>query len=292
MTDLSVQNQISLPEKLARIDEKYATLGDIGQRFLSEFNAAGCLHAYDDQLACVAALNLHHRLEGFQNRIVFGNGAMTCDEQLFRSKTHESIHAIQFNKAAILHANLYNATAGIVISPRDSIRLMEMKERDAFLKELIFHWQCFPDEIEFSAEDLLRTHRRTILESSFCTDKETRRQYYRDLALSNYEIMVKFRTDDNSLSNLTYATADAQSLIEIGDNVGLPTFGTDPEFISNWALRGLSPAQEARIQTLNRILGITDEASLPSFDVALANSGQDRASFLRSSRASKGLCPA
>lgn len=72
--------------------------------------------------------------KGLRNKLVYGDPAFESGGRLFAARTHESIHAMQYAKAAAMHADPFNPAAPFFLTPEDYVRRKELLEADAYAK--------------------------------------------------------------------------------------------------------------------------------------------------------------
>jgi len=275
------ERDIWLRDELNGLSDLYTRLGVLGSRFLQEFAATGCGESIDLQLQARASFQAHHTTKGFINKILYSTTVLDDIKALFSSRTHEGVHAIQFGRSAAAHATPFNVGAKIMLCPRDAVLLEELKERDAFAKQLLLDKILTDDRYAASGirffENELQGYARTILRKLQWNDEMTFLDYYRGKAMGEYETRMKDR--HKAEGDIIYVRLEPEDILGVGDSLGLHSFGTSPADAMTWQ-RPLTPDQEARLEALNQALGIRNEGGLPTLGQALAAQGLTRASFL------------
>lgn len=283
-----------LVHSLIDLDDWYDRLGFVGQQFKAEFSTTQCTEAIDLDVRSRAALNAHYFLHGFMNSISYNKDVLDDPRELFSSKTHEAVHAIQFHRSAATHATAFNAHTKIVLCPRDAILLQELKERDAQSKQWLFNqmlddYLAAPDGSYVPPavdvlESLLRGTARIILETTHRYDGQTFLESYRDMTIREYEGLLTDRHRDEG--DIIYVRLDPDDIIGVGDSLGLHSFGRNEAEARQWMVSApLTAAQEGRLSAVHRVLGLDEARVLPTLAEALQAQGLTRAGFVAHSRA-------
>jgi hypothetical protein len=93
--------------------------------------------------------------------------------------------------------------------------------------------------------------------------------------------MATDRADELARGDLVFARLEPEDVAAAGDGFTLNMFTDNGDNVLQTFMNDvpLSPELEARVQRLNKMLGI-DEGALPTFSQALAAAGSDREQFL------------
>ena len=271
---------------ITRLDTHYDKIGALGAAFRDEMKLVGCGEFVDTELPSRAAFHAHHLTLGFSNKIYYSAAALEMTASLFASRTHEGVHAFQFGRCAATHATPYNSGTKIILCPRDGVLLEELKERDAFAKQWLL--QRLYEEDGYNAQSPeqltqdLRRHADGILESLDWRQGYSFLDYYRDREIETYEgCMIRRYMRE---PNLVFVRLAPEDIWVLGGALGVNSFGDTPaDVASRPNTHPLTAAQEGRITTLNRQLGIQDETVLPTLRQALLAGGSSPSQFLHRS---------
>jgi len=240
----------------------------------------------------------------FSNDVLYGTEALDSRERLLGARTHEFIHALQYDTAAALHADPFNEASDIIVSPYDYILRKERLEQDAYVKGA---WLCslavddapgvvaamkgtplpidtFQDiraksgslQEAFTAaardtRNLLGTWRKNAPPSVIADEWHAR-------ALEEYARIIKMRLDAGD--KLTFVRLAGEDILEIGDAFGPNTFGSNAADPTLTVIENLSPENAKKLAEINALLGIADRDRLPALDDALQAKGVTRAAYL------------
>lgn len=295
-------------------------LGGVGLAFLKA--TAGALKREDIDFQMKPSAGYHSFIyppkpgqDGFSNYVLYGAEALENAERLMGARTHEFVHALQYQNAAALHADPFNAATNIMVSPYDYLLRKERLEQDAYVKGA---WLCSlaiedaPDIMKAMEGSPLpvSTFQNIRAASASLTDAfEKAAQDCRNLlgvwtkgaektviadewharALEEYELMMKYRHENlQAGETLTFARMDGADVLEIGNSFGPNTFGTDAHNKTLTEIENLSPAHAQKIAEIEKKYGIAPRESLPTLSQVFANAGTTRADFIAQSKAYKG----
>lgn len=108
-------------------------LGGVGLAFLKA--TAGVLKREDIDFQMKPSAGYHSFIyppkpgqDGFSNYVLYGAEALENAERLMGARTHEFVHALQYQNAAALHADPFNAATNIMVSPYDYLLRKERLE--------------------------------------------------------------------------------------------------------------------------------------------------------------------
>ena len=270
----------------ASADNRIASIGPVFRNFRDSLIETGCINKHDKTIQAVSVFNAHASVDGFKNENLFGPRAFPDNDkkgnQLIRSRVHEGEHALQFNRVACLHADPFNPHTRVFLTPDDHVLLMELKERPAFaIEELIdgvLAGRIDPQDIQ-SMQDWVQDRVRHNLESVF-VDGCSRLDYYRDLALTEYERLIFTRMEEYN-GDVLFATLEDEDITAIGRVFpGLDMFGNRPGTIAHLRKKDMNVDQVARCSDIASRLSLAKRTVYP-FGVALANRGCSRESFLK-----------
>ncbi len=307
---LPITTHEELRAHAAILDGWYDRLGEAGRDFIETYKRLGTGEYYDpehDAIACFLGVGLTK----VTNAIIYGPRAVAHNmEQLFSFRTHEIIHAFQAHILAATHADPVNARSNIVLCPRDFIRLEELKERGAYAGQFLFaslmhdletgaresvnfKIHDLPPEAERSIENM-KQRMRDMVDGVMRRDNNDLKKQYNEQMLARFEeAAATDRKDDIAQGRLRFVRLEEEDIAAAGDGFILNIF-TDgegnvlPAFLKDVPL---SPELEARVQILNKLLGITDESQLPTFGEALQAEGLDREAFITASITGKPGVP-
>jgi len=307
-----------LRRDLSDLDSWYDALIDeegvhIGRAFRDAFVATGCREGINPEKSFSGAnYKPYEAGSGFVNKILYGATARQNKAPLFLARIHESIHAMQFHKAAIAHTDLFNPRTRIVLCPWDSLRLRELVERDAHGKEVwlsalaqrqsLFSSEDVPDslipaheyetirkeEIDLSlaiVEIADRVMKKGVLvRSADGTDTIECRDIYHHHALRDFSYGLQARQPDLRAGNITFARLEPEDIEDIGNSFGPNIYGQNASSVSSMDVSTLMVNNRDVLDQINGFLGIGDERDLPAFGEVLAAQGMTRESFLAESR--------
>ena len=299
---LPITTHEELHAQLAILDVWYDRLGEAGRDFIETYKTLGTgeyYNAANEPIACFLGVGLTK----FTNAILYGPRAVAHGmEELFSFRTHEIIHALQAHMLAATHADPVNARSNIVLCPRDFIQLEELKERGAYAGQFLFTTlihdletgtresvnfkiRDLPPEAEKSIESM-KQRMRDMVDGVMRRDDNDLKNQYNEQMLARYEeAAATDRKDEIGRGEIQFVRLEEEDIAAAGDGFILNIF-TDgegqvlPAFMQPVPL---SPELEARVQALNRLLGITDESLLPTFGEALRAEGLDRENFITGS---------
>lgn len=291
-------------------------LGAIGKVFYNATKASGCTETVDVTQRINAAFFSfiyppNEGENGFQNDIVYGPTAFDRKGKFFGARTHEYVHALQYQHATALHVDPFNEAVDFFISPYDYLLRKERLEQDAYVKGA---WlQSLATGINPAYGDALdatpmsvaifnNLRQKTsslgeaISEAAVMASESQGRwiddtvQAARDLwhyrALLEYEMMIKKRLKDvaDPLAAQVIVRMEPRDVIEIGTSFGPNPFDGDMTLT-------LSPANKVALDRLNKSLGITDRMQLPTIQQTLDARGETRADFITRSLQYVGVAP-
>lgn len=292
-------------------------LGAIGKVFYNATKASGCTETVDVTQRINAGFFSfiyppNEGQNGFQNDIVYGPTAFDRKGKFFGARTHEYVHALQYQHATALHVDPFNDAVDFFISPYDYLLRKERLEQDAYVKGAWLQSlatginPAYGDALDstpmsVSIFNSLRQNSATLGEAIseaavFASGSQGRWiddtvQAARDLwhyrALLEYETMIKKRLKDiaNPFEVGAIVRMEPRDVIEIGNSFGPNPFDGDMTLI-------LSPENKAALDRLNKSLGITDRMQLPTIQQTLDKRGDTRADFIERSLKYVGPAPA
>lgn len=269
--------------------------GDVGSAFRAAFAATGCTEDVSaDTGDAEAYFNAFSRVPGedrftFTNKIVYGPAALDERGNLFAARCHESLHAIQYSRAPIMHAVPYNTGAPVLLCPRDFALLVQLTERDTFAKQT---WLAslaararpdiiFTDIMDATVPRLeeLRGFPLTFVQALAILGHQIMEcigpvdsdliynQHYGHEALERYDAFLSLRENDIREGRCTLIRLEAQDLRDVSGAFGPVLMDGIP------VPPPLLPQDREAIQRLNEQLGITDENNLPTMREALSARG-------------------
>lgn len=256
---------------------------------------------------------------GFSNYVSYGSAALENPERLLSARTHEFVHALQYEQSAALHADPYNSAHNIIVSPYDYLLRKERLEQDAYVKGA---WLCSLAEhdapgivaamegipLPVSTFKELRGKNASLQETfaaaatacrnregcwSDTKDSKPIADVWHARALEEYDHMMALRHKDlKPGESLTIVRLEGQDIREIGASFGPNTFGDDDHALTT--IEKLSPENARKLAEIEAKYGIAPRDTLPAFDAALKNAGTTRAAFLEASRkfTGSGTAPA
>lgn len=259
----------------------------------------------------------------FINHVLYGAEALDNNERLMGARTHEYVHALQYQTAAALHADPFNAASNIIVSPYDYLLRKERLEQDAYVKGA---WLCAlaaqeaPDIIPVMEGSPLpvSTFQKIRAASASLSDtfataasdcrnlmghwaKDAPKTVIADewhaRALDEYERMVKYRIEDSAKTGqpLVFVRLEDHDIHEIGSAFGANTFGSfgaDAGHAKLTDIENLSPAHAQKLAALAQKFGIAPRDNLPTLEQALHAAGTTRADFLAASKSYTGAAVA
>ncbi|MBU0859326.1 MAG: hypothetical protein KJ667_05270 [Alphaproteobacteria bacterium] len=293
--------------------------GPIGQALHDRFRATGCRIEIDNEMKPLAVHTsfVYPPSKGqssYENIVYLGTGATKSRERHFAALVHEATHATQTGYSSILHASPYNAATNIVMCPRDFVMACERAEQDAYArqawlsallieKEGISDSFTNADPVSAKTFNTLRNETQSVTDamrqaavkmlscprfSSVRGDPVTLADSYHEMALLSYKNIMKRRAKGNAPA-LQFVRMEDRDILDIGRSYGPSLFGDNDQLLAAFKHPAqLSPHNQRLLDRLNKALGITDEASLPTFGAALAAQGRTRESFLADSRRPPG----
>lgn len=253
--------------------------------------------------------------DGYSNYVSYGRAALENPERLLSARTHEFVHALQYDQAAPLHADPYNSASNIITSPYDYLLRKERLEQDAYVKGA---WLCSLAEgdapgivkamegipLPVSVFKDLR-EKTSSLQDAFaaaadaCRNREgvwsdkNQRSAIADewhaRALDEYDHMLALRHKTlKSGESLTIVRLEGHDIRAIGAAFGPNTFGDDDNNPALTTVAHLSPANAQKLAEIEKKYNIAPRDTLPSFDDALKAASTTRADFLTLSKQFKG----
>ncbi|MDY0010084.1 MAG: hypothetical protein RBS08_10280 [Bdellovibrionales bacterium] len=269
--------------------------------------------------------------QSFTNHVLYGAEALGNNERLMGARTHEYVHALQYQTAAALHADPFNAASNIIVSPYDYLLRKERLEQDAYVKGA---WLCAlaaqeaPEIIPamegsplpVSTFQKIRAGSENLSEAFATAASDCRNlmgHWAKDApktviadewharALDEYERMVKLRMEDSAKTGqpLVFVRLEDRDIHEIGSAFGANTFGSfgantfgsfgaDAGHAKLTDIENLSPAHAQKIAALAQKFGIAPRDNLPTLEQALHAAGTTRADFLAASKSYTGAAAA
>jgi hypothetical protein len=244
----------------------------------------------------------------FSNSVLYGMEALDSQERLLGAKTHEFVHALQYHKAASLHADPYNEASDIIVSPYDYILRKERLEQDAYVTGA---WLCslvtadapgiipamsgsplpvttFNDikakspSLQDAFEQAARDTRNLMGVWQKDAPKTVIADEWHARALEEYAHIIQMRMDVGE--PLTFVRLDGPDILEIGDSFGPNTFGTNPQNPALTTIENLSPANAKKLEEINQKIGIYNRDTLPTLEQAITNTGMTRQQYLQQSK--------
>jgi hypothetical protein len=324
---VQMQHNIHLVHRwLAGLQDPQFT--DIGHHFQQRLALAGFKTEVDPELRSTAAycsFSLRQSDPGFINTIAFGRYAAEKPEVLFNAVIHESIHGLQKQEAAALHASPFNDINDnrIIICPRDWVLLEERCEQDAYAKQSWFNTllaQQVPESWDsakngaLSAKDFqssrdqcggdlvagLRLAAQKALHKSFWSDNDTSVyrfvHFIQNNALKNYRAAMNIRAERGQ-TGFIFVRLRPEHVYAVGQSFGPNVFGDtaqDPSLLLGTPMlksaigTDYGTSTEERFQSLQQDLGLTDDGYLPYLDEALAQQGMTLEQFVAKTTAFSG----
>ena len=314
-----------LHEQLLKVDGWTARLhdrelGGVGLAFQKA--TAGILTSEDFEFDMKPSAGYHSFVyppnpgqDGFVNHVLYGTEALQNAERLLGARTHEFVHALQYQSAAALHADPFNAANNVIVSPYDYLLRKERLEQDAYVTGA---WLCslaaadapdivqvmegsplpvstFSDIREKSAslQDAFQTAARDCrnLEGFWSKDAEKTRiaDEWHARALDEYDRLMKHRFKNlKEGERITIVRLDGRDIRDIGASFGPNTFGNDDNNPALTQIENLSPANAKKLARIEKKYRIPPREQLPTFDDALQSAGTTRGAFLTASKSYKG----
>lgn len=253
--------------------------------------------------------------DGFSNYVLYGVEALENAARLMGARTHEFVHALQYQSAAALHADPFNAATNIIVSPYDYLLRKERLEQDAYVTgawlcslaadavpEIVAAMESSPlpvsrfQEIRAhssSLQDAFQTAARDCRNLLGAWAKDAEKTVIADewhaRALEEYALMIKYRQDNLAEGEtLTIVRLEGHDICEIGASFGPHTFGVDAQKKELVEIENFSPAHAKKLAEIEEKYGIAPRAELPTLEGALAAAGSTRAAFIAASRSYKG----
>lgn len=309
--------------QLPLLDELFKKMGPIGRHFLMEFSASQC-HETVDRFIRNTSTNAmgptyHYGSSRFCNELSYNPGILNSLRWMFRAKSHDGIHAIQWASSAALHANSWNKKTQFILSPRSDMLKLELTENDAYAKQLLLEQvlgnvECWDDAVDnVKGEDTrsqilsvmtdgtlklddvavqrLQHYASSVLDSEKRADKKSFREAYRDVCLKDWKNGLDLRRSDGNMRDVEFVTLDEEDVMILGSSLGIYTFGKEPIETRAWLNGTLDLDCEQRIQEINEKAGI-DEKSLRTLGQALASCGMSKNEYLTKQRGCFGAMTA
>lgn len=297
-----------------------AELGGVGLAFQKA--TAGILTSEDFELDMKPSAGYHSFVyppnpgqDSFVNHVLYGTEALQNAERLLGARTHEFVHALQYQSAAALHADPFNDANNIIVSPYDYLLRKERLEQDAYVTGA---WLCSlaatdaPDIVKVmegsplpvstfsdirakstSLQDAFETAARDCrnLEGFWSKDAEKTRiaDEWHARALDEYDRLMKNRFKDlQEGESITIVRLDGRDIREIGASFGPNTFGNDDNNPALTQVENLSPDNAKKLAEIEAKYGIAPREQLPTLEDALSAASTTRAAFLAASKSHKG----
>lgn len=252
--------------------------------------------------------------DGFSNYVLYGVEALENAERLMGARTHEFVHALQYQSAAALHADPFNAATHIIVSPYDYLLRKERLEQDAYVTGA---WLCslaadaapgivaamessplpvsrFQDirAQSRSLQDAFQTAARDCRNLQGVWAKDAQKTVIADewhaRALEEYALMIQYRQDNLAEGEkLVIVRLEGHDILEIGASFGPRTFGADAQKKELVEIENFSPVHAQKLAEIEKKFNIAPRGDLPTLDEALAAAGSTRAAFVAASRAYK-----
>jgi len=288
-------------------------LGDVGKAFKLATN--GIIH-HEELDFGMRPSAVYHSFRylanpgqtSFSNYVLYGMEALDSQERLLGAKTHEFVHALQYHKAASLHADPYNEASSIIVSPYDYILRKERLEQDAYVTGA---WLCslvtadtpgiIPamsgSPLPISTFNDIRARTSGLQDAFEQAARDTRNlmgvwqknapktviaDEWHARALEEYEHIIQMRMDVGE--PLTFVRLDGPDILEIGDSFGPNTFGSNAQNPALTTIENLSPANAKKLEEINQKIGIYNRNTLPTLEQAITNAGMTRPQYLQQSK--------
>jgi len=238
-----------------------------------------------------AILSNHHLTKGFIGEIVFGK-AVADDKNrfaIFWALTHEGTHlANQYHRVPATHATPFNTRAQVVLCPRDSMILNVLMERQVFAMQVllddlldgVINGRLASEEIPSPAvlQVALQQYAAALDDRTAWKTEEAFLDFYRGKALERYEEWGRVSHLKNN--NIQYARLGLSDLHLLNECFGMKTFGETDADLEKLLTDSFTPEQQARLDKINRDLGIDEGKLLPLADV-LKKQGLTPEEFLK-----------
>lgn len=268
----------------AACEEREPTLAGFSEAFAS----TGCPITEDSAYQSYAGYNEHNFKTGrLMNYIKIGPDIAKTPGLNFLAVTHEAVHAIQWQKAACLHAAPI-PSARIVLCPYDYVKTHGLTEKRAYALQALFGYTLstiLPDPAP-----LLKPYRQSIISCRWFRPEAYQGQtlneivdeagdhvgqlgiihYYHRHLLDNYTEGLNFCTH-----RPIFVRVDDDDILAIKNAVGPTSCKAEP------ADMYVSTENKYLLTQLDQRLGIRDRLSLPTLREALAEQGVTREYFLR-----------
>ena len=288
-------------------------LGLIGPSLREAFAATGCTEHVNPASAD------HPGYIPGDNSIEYTMHDLRERERLIIDRFHEGCHAIQWSKAAALHAAPHNAKTTIILSPYDYILSMVLAEKDANAKHPWLASLALKDcgkvkqaseKYALSVTDFRalrkkeKTIHKTLVEAArHVLDKKSvwggKPTYHGqqtpviDYYITRYLQYYADAIRERGAASFTVAKMSDKDVLAIGGAFGPNSFtGENGELLRDFLELPLSAEHRRQIVALNAALGITDDSKLPLLEDALRGQGYTPESFIASSRTANTSRPA
>lgn len=293
-----------MPEEVKVQTAYFSHLGWLGQSFSAAFNKAAAPIDIDiKKVDCRATLWTHSITKGFLGEITLGkNIAMDNNAAaIFGALTHEGTHLLnQFKRVPAAHASPYNTRSPVVLCPRDAMVLSTLMERQAFAMELLmddllnevrnFTGEVFEIPSAAVLQVKLQDYARMQNSRTRWNDEKSFLDYYRNNRMNDYEEFGRVaHLKDNAIGYARLGLADLRILNEC---MGMKTFGETDDDLSRLLTYDFTSDQQARLDRINKDLGIVNEDHLPLLEEALVVHGMTPESYLKMSVSRTAAVPA
>lgn len=314
-----------LQDQLRKVDGWTARLhdpelGGVGLAFQKA--TAGILTSEDFELDMKPSAGYHSFVyppnpgqKSFVNHVLYGTEALQNAERLLGARTHEFVHALQYQSAAALHADPFNDANNVIVSPYDYVLRKERLEQDAYVTGA---WLCAlaadaaPDIVKVmegsplpvstfsdiraksaTLQDAFETAARDCrnLEGFWSKDAEKTRiaDEWHARALDEYDRLMKHRFNNlKDGESMTIVRLDGRDIREIGASFGPNTFGNDDNNPALTQIENLSAANAKKLAEIEAKYGIAPREQLPTLQDTIMQTGSTRAAFLAASKSHKG----
>lgn len=287
-------------------------LGLIGPRISQAFNRAAAREHANTTMRINASFRSYvwpptAGERGFQNIISYGPPALDNMGRLFAARVHEYIHALQYRRAAALHADPFNAIASEVVHPLAYVQRKERLEQDAYAKGAWIQslaqdqhadMRTALDRTPIGVADFetLRTQGGTLdvvmaraaRQAAECSGfwlhsdrKHPARDLWHRLALEEYEGILRARKKAGQLPT-RYVRLAASDIVAIGDTLGVNLFAADRALAV--ALPEMSDDNRKYLAQIEKSFGIPAYDSLPTLKQVLAERGEQPRSLIARAR--------
>jgi hypothetical protein len=265
--------------------------GYYGGLFLSEFDKTQSSIIFSttrpEQRNGEGVYYAHDAYGKFTNHLEIPPISYADERDFYELIFHEAIHAIQAKVAA---AALVNAT--LTLSPISSIKLMFAMDIDATVKTGIF-LQLYDtrntnqdtvneyNNHSYLKEEIQQDANKKLFfayNGNAITPKSMRRQYVNP-HLTYFENNIDYFTQNN----VQYYELDDLDLWEIGNSIGIPTFGDTSKNMQFMRHVIMEDADWKRLYAINDKLNITDTNTVP-FSHYLKSTTLTRLDFINKQR--------